>query len=142
MGADNNVELVSFDDLFARSDVLSIHVPLTDLNRGGVTSRELGLMKPTAFLVNTSSGPIVEEDALLSALCNEQIADATLDVYDLEPLPADSPFLALDTVLLSPHLGYSTERSFKNFFLESIKNLQAWLDGSPINVLNPEVLAD
>ena len=138
--ADNNVELVSFDVLFARSDVLSIHVPLTDLSRGWVTSRELGLMKSTAFLVNTSRGPIVEEEALLTALRDNQIAGAALDVYDLEPLPADSPFLRLDNVLLSPHLGYSTETTLKNFFVETVKNLQAWQDGSPINVLNPEAL--
>ena len=140
--ADNNVELVSWDELFARSDVLSIHVPLTDLSRGWVTSSELGLMKPTAFLVNTSRGPIVQEDALLSALRNRQIAGAALDVFDQEPLPVDSPFFELDNVLLSPHLGYSTEATLKNFFVESVKNLQAWLDGSPTNVLNPEALAD
>jgi D-3-phosphoglycerate dehydrogenase len=90
--------------------------------------------------VNTSRGPIVEEEALLTALRDNQIAGAALDVYDLEPLPADSPFLRLDNVLLSPHLGYSTETTLKNFFIETVKNLLAWQDGSPINVLNPEAL--
>jgi phosphoglycerate dehydrogenase-like enzyme len=137
---DNGAEYVSWDELFSRSDVLSIHVPLTDLSRGWVTSREFGLMKPTAFLVNTSRGPIVQEAALIEALQGRQIAGAALDVYDVEPLPADSPLLALDNVLLAPHLGYSTVETLQNFFTESVKNLQAWLGGKPINVLNPEVL--
>ena len=87
----NNVELVSWEDLFARSDILSIHVPLTDLSRGWVTSTEFDLMKESAFLVNTSRGPIVEEAALIDALKQKKIAGAALDVYDIEPLPADHP---------------------------------------------------
>ncbi|MEE8363669.1 MAG: D-2-hydroxyacid dehydrogenase family protein [Dehalococcoidia bacterium] len=136
----NGAEYVSWDDLFARSDVLSIHVPLTDLSRGWVTARELGRMKPTAFLVNTSRGPIVDEAALLSALRSGAIAGAALDVYDEEPLPADHPLLTLDNVLLTPHLGYATGATLRHFCVESVANLRAWLDGSPTNVLNPEAL--
>ena len=132
----NDVELVSWGDLYARSDILSIHVPLTDLSRGWVTSKELGLMKPSAFLVNTSRGPIVVEDDLVAALRDRQFAGAALDVYDVEPLPADHPLLKLDNVLLAPHLGYSTKSTLRNFFVESVKNVQAWLAGDPINVLD------
>jgi len=135
--AANDVELVSRDDLFARSDVLSIHVPLTDLSRGWITSKDLNLMKPSAFLVNTSRGPIVVENDLIAALREHKIAGAALDVYDIEPLPADHPLLKLDNVLLAPHLGYSTRASLKNFMIESVKNVQAWMDGKPINVLKP-----
>lgn len=138
--ASHGVEFVSWDDLFSRSDVLSIHVPLTDLSKGWVTGREFGLMKPTAFLVNTSRGPIVEEEALITALRKKEIAGAALDVYDVEPLPADHPLLELDNVLLSPHLGYATGATLRQFFADSVDNLRAWLDGSPINVLNPDAL--
>lgn len=136
----NDVEYVSWEGLFRRSDILSIHVPLTDLSRGWVTSKEFELMKPTSFLVNTSRGPIIEEKALLDALTDRRIAGAALDVYDQEPLPADHPYLKLDNVLLAPHLGYSTVSTIEHFMVESVKNLRAWIDGSPINVHNPEAL--
>jgi len=135
--AANDVELVSRDDLFARSDVLSIHVPLTDLSRGWITSKDLDLMKRSAFLVNTSRGPIIVEDDLIAALREHKIAGAALDVYDIEPLPIDHPLLKLDNVLLAPHLGYSTRASLKNFMIESVKNVQAWMNGKPINELKP-----
>jgi phosphoglycerate dehydrogenase-like enzyme len=138
--AGHGVELVSWDDLFSKSDVLSIHVPLTDLSSGWVTALEFGLMKPTAFLANTSRDPIVEEKALIAALRDHEIAGAALDVYDVEPLPADHPVLDLDNVLLSPHLGYATGTTLRQFFVDSTDNLRAWLDGSPVNVLNPEAL--
>ena len=135
--AATDVELVSWEDLYARSDVLSIHVPLTDLSRGWVTSEELSLMKPSAFLVNTSRGPIVVEDDLIAALRNGQIAGAALDVYDVEPLPAEHPLLQLDNVLLAPHLGYSTRETLQSFFVESVENIRAWLAGNPVNLLEP-----
>lgn len=138
--ARNGAQYVSWDELFSQSDILSIHVPLTDLSREWITAREFELMKPSAFLVNTSRGPIVEEQALIDALKSNKIAGAALDVYDEEPLPADHPLLSLDNVLLSPHLGYSTVETLQNFFVESVKNLKAWLEGSPTNVLNPDVL--
>jgi len=136
----SNVEYVSFDHLFERSDVLSVHVPLTDLSLGWITARELELMKQTAFLINTSRGPIVEQDALIEALKTGEIAGAGLDVYDEEPLPVDHPLLGLDNVLLTPHLGYSTAATLKQFYCASVENVQAWLDGSPINVVNEDVM--
>jgi phosphoglycerate dehydrogenase-like enzyme len=136
----NGARLVSWDELFSLSDVLTIHVPLTDLSRGWVKARELGLMKRNAYLVNTSRGPIVEEAALLAALRNRQIAGAALDVYDVEPLPRGHPLSKLDNVLLTPHLGYATESTLRHFFTESVRNVRAWLDGSPVDVLNPLAL--
>lgn len=136
----SGAEYVSWEDLFSRSDVLSIHVPLTDLSRGWIGARELKLMKPTAFLINTSRGPIVDETALVNALRNGEIAGVGLDVYNQEPLPADSPLVGLDNVLLTPHLGYSTGATLRRFCEASVENLQAWMAGSPINVMNPEVL--
>jgi len=94
-------------------------------------------MKPTSYLINTSRGPIVEETALLDALRNDVIAGAALDVYDIEPLPGDHPLLGLDNVLLAPHLGYATGDTLRYFMAASFENIQAWLNGSPINVFNP-----
>jgi phosphoglycerate dehydrogenase-like enzyme len=138
--ARSGAERVEWEDLFARADVLTIHVPLSDTSRGWITARELARMKESAFIVNTSRGPIIEEQALLDALRTRQIAGAALDVYEIEPLPADHPLLALDNVLLSPHLGYSTETMLRQFFRDSVDNLKAWIDGAPSNVLNEEVL--
>ena len=138
--ARGGVEYVSWDALFARSDVLSIHLPLTDLSRGWITAKELKLMKKTAFLINTSRGPIVDEAALIHALTDGEIAGAGLDVYDLEPLPTDHPFLGLENVLLTPHLGYSTGATLKRFYEASVENILAWVAGHPINICNPEVL--
>jgi phosphoglycerate dehydrogenase-like enzyme len=140
--AANNATYVSWDELFSRSDVLSIHVPLTDLSQGWVTAREFGLMKPTSYLINTSRGPIVEEAALLDALRNNVIAGAALDVYDIEPLPGDHPLLGLDNVLLAPHLGYATGDTLRHFMAASLENVQAWLNGSPINAFNAGTIQD
>ena len=123
----NRVRLVSWPELFSESDILSIHVPLTDLSRGWITARELALMKSSAFLVNTSRGPIVDESALISALTNDEIAGAALDVYDVEPVPVDHPLLKLDNVLLAPHLGYSTTSTIELFMEQSLENVKGWL---------------
>lgn len=138
----NGVTYVSWDELFTRSDILSIHVPLTDLSTGWVTAREFGLMKSSAFIVNTSRGPIIDEPALISALREKQIAGAALDVYDVEPVQPGHPLLKLDNVLLAPHLGYSTVRTIEIFMERSIENIMKWMDGKPQNVLNPEALAN
>ncbi|MGY8733990.1 MAG: D-2-hydroxyacid dehydrogenase family protein, partial [Pirellulales bacterium] len=130
--ADNEVRLVSWDELFSESDILSIHVPLTELSRGWVTSYELDLMKSSAFLVNTSRGPIVDESALISALMDGQIAGAALDVYDVEPVPLDHPLLKLDNVLLAPHLGYSTVSTIQVFMAQSLENVRGWLAGMSV----------
>jgi phosphoglycerate dehydrogenase-like enzyme len=133
---------VSWDALFTNADVLSIHVPLTEMSRGWVTARELGMMKPTAFLINTSRGPIVQQQALLDVLRRGAIAGVALDVYDEEPMPADSPLLALENVLLTPHLGYASLEGLRDMMVSSVGNIKAWLAGEPVNVLNEEALAN
>ena len=134
------VTRVEKDELFARSDVLSIHVILSDRTRGLVTGRELGLMKPTAFLINTSRGPIVVERDLIAALNAGTIAGAGLDVFDAEPPPADHPLRKMDNVTLAPHLGYSTEETLAAFYGGALEVIEAWLAGAPIRVTNPEAL--
>jgi phosphoglycerate dehydrogenase-like enzyme len=110
---------------------------LGDRTRGLVGADDLARMKPAAYLVNTSRGPIVEESALLDALRNRRIAGAGLDVYDAEPLPADHPLLSLDNVLLTPHLGFVTRDAYAKFYGDTVENVVAFLKGSPIRVLNP-----
>jgi phosphoglycerate dehydrogenase-like enzyme len=128
-------ELVSRDDLFRRADFLSIHLQLSERTRGLIGANELALMKPTAFLVNTSRGPIVEEAALLAALREKRIAGAGLDVFDIEPLPLDHPFRTVENVVLTPHLGYVTEQNYRAFFAAIVDDIRAFLDGKPVRVL-------
>jgi phosphoglycerate dehydrogenase-like enzyme len=128
-------EYVSKDDLFRRADVLSIHVVLSDRTRGLVTARELGLMKKTAYLINTARGPIVEEKALIAALTAKSIAGAGLDVFDIEPLPLDHPFRELDNVVLTPHLGYVSEQNYRKQYPDVVEDIRAWLDGKPVRVI-------
>jgi phosphoglycerate dehydrogenase-like enzyme len=108
---------------------------LSERTRGLIGARELGLMKPTAFLINTSRGPIVEEAALLAALHGKRIAGAGLDVFDIEPLPIDHPFRTLDNVVLTPHLGYVTAQNYRTFFAGIVDDIRAFLDGKPVRVL-------
>lgn len=133
------VERVEKDALFERADVLSIHLVLSERSRGLVGARELGLMKPGALLVNTSRGPIVERAALLAALQEERIR-AALDVFDEEPPPGDDPLRSAPGVLLTPHLGYVTEETLRGFYEDTVENIEAWLAGAPIRVVNPEAL--
>jgi phosphoglycerate dehydrogenase-like enzyme len=135
------VRRVEKDELFAQSDVLSIHVILSDRTRGLVTSRELGLMKPSAYLINTSRGPIVVEHDLIAALRDGVIAGAGLDVFDQEPPPADHPFRAMDNVTLTPHLGYVTRETLAAFYSDSLEVIVAFADGAPIRLANPDALA-
>jgi D-3-phosphoglycerate dehydrogenase len=132
------VEYVTKDDLFKNSDFLSIHVQLGERNRGLVTARELGLMKRTAYLINTSRGPIVQEGALLEALKNKQIAGAGLDVFDIEPLPVDHPFRKLDNVVLTPHLGYVSQQNYERYYPDIVENIRGFLDGKPVRVIAPK----
>jgi phosphoglycerate dehydrogenase-like enzyme len=132
------VDYVSKDDLFKNSDFLSIHVQLGERNRGLVTARELGLMKKTAYLINTSRGPIVQESALLEALKNKQIAGAGLDVFDVEPLPTDHPFRKLDNVVLTPHLGYVSQQNYERYYPDIVENIRGFLDGKPVRVIAPK----
>jgi D-3-phosphoglycerate dehydrogenase len=129
------VEYVSRDDLFRRADFLSIHLQLSDRTRGLVGAREIGLMKKTAYLINTSRGPIVDEVALLAALRDKRIAGAGLDVFDIEPLPVTHPFRKLDNVVITPHLGYVVEQNYRAFFAGMVDDIRAFLDGKPVRVL-------
>lgn len=129
-------EAVERDALFERADVLTIHTRLSDRTRGLVGARELGLMKPTAILVNTSRGPIVDEDALLAALHEGTIAGAALDVYAKEPLPRDHPLREAPGTLLSPHLGYVSTGTYEVFYREAVEDIAAWMRGEPVRVLN------
>jgi len=124
--------------LFEESDVVSIHLVLSERTRGLVGEPELALMKPHAFLINTSRGPIVDEAALLAALGTGRIAGAGLDVYDIEPPPPDHPLRRLPNVTLSPHLGYVTREMLGAFYADTIEAVVAWLDGAPIRIANPQ----
>ena len=132
---------ISKDELFRTSDFVSIQLVLSDRSRGLVGATDLALMKPTAILVNTSRGPIVDERAMLAALQSGKLAHAALDVYGIEPLPVDHPLRKLDNVTLSPHLGYVSEDVYRTFWSDCVENVEAWLDGKPIRVLNPESLS-
>ena len=124
--------------LFEESDVVSIHLVLSERTRGLVGEPELALMKPHAFLINTSRGPIVDEAALVAALGTGRIAGAGLDVYDIEPPPPDHPLRRLPNVTLSPHLGYVTREMLGAFYADTIDAVVAWLDGAPIRIANPQ----
>ncbi len=139
--AEAGARQVTKDELLATADVVSIHLVLSERTRGLLGAAELARMKPGAILVNTSRGPIVDEAALLAALHSGRLGHAALDVYATEPLPTDHPLRGLDNVTLSPHLGYVSEDVFRVFYADTIENVEAWLDGKPIRVLNPEALA-
>jgi phosphoglycerate dehydrogenase-like enzyme len=138
--AECGARLVTKEELFATSDFISIHVVLSDRTRGLIGAADFARMKPSAILVNTSRGPIVNEAELIEAIRSRKFAHAALDVYAREPLPADHPLRGMEHVTLAPHLGYVNTDVFKDFYGESARNIEAWLDGKPINVLNPEAL--
>ncbi len=135
--AEVGATLVGKDELLRRSDVVSIHLVLSERSRGLVGARELGLMKRTAYLVNTSRGPIVDEAALIRALQDGTIAGAGLDVFEPEPLPLDHPFRKLPNTVITPHLGYVTEETYRVFFGHALEDVQAFLRGAPVRVLKP-----
>ena len=139
--AEAGAKMVSKEELFRTADFVSIQLVLSDRSRGLVGAADLALMKPTAVLVNTSRGPIVDERAMLDALRNGRLGHAALDVYDAEPLPADHPLRGMDNVTLSPHLGYVSEDVYRTFWGDCVENVEAWLDGKPIRILNPESLS-
>ena len=132
---ERGAERVEKDELFMRSDVLSIHSVLSPRTRGVVGARELGLMKPTALLINTSRGPIIDEAALLAALKEKRIAGFGADTYDVEPLPADHPLRSEPRALLTPHLGYVTEETYRNFYAGMVAGIEAWLAGKAVGVI-------
>ncbi|HTD75209.1 MAG TPA: D-2-hydroxyacid dehydrogenase family protein [Steroidobacteraceae bacterium] len=124
-------ELVSKEQLLRRSDVVSIHLVLSERSRGLIGGAELSLMKPTARLVNTSRGPIVVEAALIAALSAGQIAGAAIDVYDTEPLPADHPYRKIPNLLATPHIGYVSRALYERFYRDTVANILTWLDAHP-----------
>jgi len=127
--------LVSKDDLLSRSDIVTIHLVLSARTRGLISARELGLMQRTAYLINTSRGPIVEEQALIQALQQGTIAGAALDVFDEEPLPLDHPFRRLENTVITPHLGYVTVEGYRIFFGDAVEDMRAFLSGTPTRVI-------
>jgi phosphoglycerate dehydrogenase-like enzyme len=137
--AQSGARLVSKDELFRRADILSIHVQLSDRTRGLVGAQELRSMKPTAYLINTARGPIVDEAALIEALQTGVIAGAGLDVFDQEPLPPGHPLTKLDNTLLVPHIGYVTTEQYQVRYRETVENVVGYLEGVPLRALNPVV---
>jgi phosphoglycerate dehydrogenase-like enzyme len=132
--------LVTKQELLEQADIATIHLRLSDRTRGLIGASDLARMKSNAFLINSSRGPIVDESALIDVLRRGAIRGAGLDVFDQEPLPANHPFLSLDNVLLTPHLGYVTYETYRNFYGQTIENVAGLIDGAPQRIINPDVL--
>ena len=129
------VAYASKDDLFRQADFVTIHLILSARTRGLVGASELALMKPSAYIVNTSRGPIIDAAALLTVLREKRIAGAGLDVFDAEPLPIDHPLRKMDNVVLTPHLGYVAMQNYRAYFAGVVDDIRAFLDGKPVCVL-------
>ena len=123
----SGARLVSKEELFRSADILTVHLVLSQRTKGLVGAAELQVMKPSARLINTSRGPIVDEPALIEVLRDCRIAGAALDVFDIEPLPADHPFRSLDNVLATPHIGYVSHGLYKTFYEDTVSNIRKWL---------------
>jgi phosphoglycerate dehydrogenase-like enzyme len=133
---------VSREELFSQSDFISVHVVLGDRTRGMIGDREFAMMKPTAYLINTSRGPIVDEAAMIEALGRGRIAGAGLDVFDVEPLPLDHPLRRLPNTVLTPHIGYASKESYALYYQQMLENIEAWLDGTPMRPILSTVVPD
>jgi phosphoglycerate dehydrogenase-like enzyme len=134
--AEHGVSLASSkEDLFARSDVLTIHLGMSGRTRSLVGAKELAAMKKTAYLVNTARSPIVDEAALVETLRRGDIAGAAIDVYEREPLAIDHPFRSIDTLLMTPHIGYVTRETYDIYFRDVVEDISAWLAGAPVRLL-------
>jgi phosphoglycerate dehydrogenase-like enzyme len=127
--------LVSKEELFRQSDFITVHVQLSARTKGLVGAAELALMKPTAFFINTSRGPVADEKAIEAVLKGKKIAGAAIDVYDVEPLPIEHPFRYLDNIVITPHLGYVTAENYRRFYGHMVEDIRAWLDGKPVRVI-------
>ncbi|MBU2091366.1 MAG: D-2-hydroxyacid dehydrogenase family protein [Alphaproteobacteria bacterium] len=123
------------EDLFRQADFVTTHLVLSDRSRGIVGPAEIALMKPTAFLINTSRGEIVDQPALIAALRDGRIAGAAVDVYDQEPLPQGHPLFGVPNLLMSPHLGYVTEDNYRVFYSQTVEAIAAWMAGTPVRLL-------
>jgi phosphoglycerate dehydrogenase-like enzyme len=132
----HGVRAVSREELFATSDAITVHVPLSDASRGLITRDDIGRMKPDGVLVNTSRSPLIDQGALIEALHERRIGGLGVDVYESEPLAADHPYRQLGNVVATPHIGYVTEENYQLFYPQSLENLEAYLAGRPIRVIN------
>ena len=135
--AAEGVCFVGLDELFRQSDVISLHCPLTPQTQQLVNAQRLGLMKPSAFLINTSRGPLVDQQALAEALNAGRIAGAGLDVLTIEPPPADNPLLGAKNCCITPHIAWATRAARKRLLDTAVANVRAFLAGTPQNVVNP-----
>ena len=136
MAAEFGATHVTKSELLSRSDVVTIHLVLSGRTRGLIRADDLALMKPSAYLVNTSRGPIVDETALIDALKAGSIAGAGLDVFDIEPLPADHPLRSLPNTVLTPHMGYVTAETYRVFYGDAVENIKSYLNGNPVRVIS------
>ena len=123
------------EELFSNADIVTIHMVLGERSRGLVAATEIAQMKPTAYIVNTSRGPIIEEKALIAALTERRIAGAGLDVFDIEPLPLDHPFRRMHNVVITPHLGYVSEQNYRQYFPDIVEDIRAFIAGQPVRVI-------
>ncbi|MBV9740478.1 MAG: D-2-hydroxyacid dehydrogenase family protein [Hyphomicrobiales bacterium] len=135
--AQAGVEMVAKESLFTNADIVTVHMVLSERSRGIVDAASIAAMKKTAYLVNTSRGPLVDMKALIEALTERRIAGAAIDVYDEEPLPTEHPLRKLDNVVLTPHLGYVTQENYRVAYGEALEDVKAWLAGKPVRVLQP-----
>jgi phosphoglycerate dehydrogenase-like enzyme len=138
----HGVRAVDKRELFSTADVISIHMPLSEASRGLIGADDLAMMKPSAYLINTSRGPIVDEGALIEVLRAGRIAGAGLDVYDVEPLPGDHPLRSLRNTLLLPHIGYVTVDNYATFYGQVVEDIVAFTAGRPVRVLTPTATPD
>jgi phosphoglycerate dehydrogenase-like enzyme len=127
--------LVTKEALFRGADIVTVHLVLSERTVGIIGATELELMKPTAYLINTSRGPLITESALIAALKDRKIAGAGLDVYDIEPLPPNHPFRWIENVITTPHIGYVTKHTYQTFYGHTVENILAWIEGQPIRVM-------
>lgn len=131
-----DVELLDKKTFFKTADVISVHLKMGQRNIDVVSTPEFDLMKPTAYIVNTSRGPIINEKAMIEALKSEKIAGAGLDVYDIEPMPKDHPLLTTKNTLLTSHIGFVTKQTYEVFYGQTVEAIEAWLEDEPVRVLN------
>ena len=134
------VELVDFDDVLRQSDVVSLHLRASARTARIIGTRELALMKPSAYLINTARGAVVDESALYECLAGHRIAGAAIDVFQTEPLPATSPLLTLDNVVVTPHVAWVTDAGIHRMMRHPVENILAYLEGNPQFVVNPPVV--
>jgi D-3-phosphoglycerate dehydrogenase len=130
--------LVSKEELLRQSDFITVHTQLSARTKGLIGAAELALMKPTAFFINTSRGPIADEQAIVAAVRAKKIAGAGIDTYNEEPLPLDHPFRKLDNIVITPHLGYVTTENYSRFYVQMVEDIRAWLDGKPVRIIPPK----